>query len=287
MKKQKSILIVFLFLCIVSFAQTKSYFSQESLDCIVLLEKKIDSLYVPHGTGFIVYNYSEKIGYDIVTCEHLLRNKEIYVCIPANPTFVEKMKELNIDSIIFDNQVWHLTENKLRTKYELIKNKTFIVDSIQDIGVFSLKFYNIQLDNDSIEVKTANIKGIPKSWIKYKKDILLGTDVYFTGFPLYIGTDLGFYNTGLYSDNIPNPLVRKGSVAWKSEFNDQFLLDAFSYGGNSGSPIFTISDILNKGVFIGMIFGHLPSEKSENIGLAKCIWSDKIMELIEEYDKLK
>jgi hypothetical protein len=200
------------------------------------------------------------------------------------------MNEFNQKSIAVDNHVWYLHGNKLRLKYDLIENKTFVKNKDLDIGVFSVKFQNTFYTKDTTEIKSASIKGIPKSAIKTQKEIPLGTDVYFTGFPLSIGTELGFYYksfTGLYSDDIPNPLVRKGSVAWKSDKNNEFLLDAFSYGGNSGSPIFTIQDLTNKSYFIGMVLGHLPSEKSDNIGLARCIWSDSIIDLIKKYDDIK
>lgn len=270
-----------------SFSQTKSYFTQESLDCIVLLEKKVDSLYIPHGTGFLLFDYTRKSNFNVVTCEHVLRNKEIYICLPVDSIFAKKMREHEQTSIEFYGQKWSLIGNKLRTRYELIPNKTFIVDKKLDIGVFSINISNTAYENDTNEVKVAKIKCIPKSMIITSAKVPLGIDVYFTGFPLSIGTEYGFGFTGLFSDNIPNPLVRKGSVAWKSNNNHEFLLDAFSYGGNSGSPIFTINDFQNKSYLIGIVLGHLPSEKSDNMGLARCIWMDDIIGLIETYNKIK
>lgn len=273
-----------------SFTQTKSYFSEESLDCIVLLEKKVDSLYLPHGTGYLLYDYTGKSSYNVVTCEHLLRNKDIYVCLPVNSVFAKRMRKSGQNSIEFYGHKWLLSGNKLRMRYELIPNKTFVSDKNLDIGVFSIIISNTVFENDTTEIKVAKIKGIPKSMISTSDKIPLGIDVYFTGFPFSIGTEYGLYLkgfTGLYSDAIPNPLVRKGSVAWKSNNNHEFLLDAFSYGGNSGSPIFTLNDFQNKSYLIGMVLGHLPSEKSENIGLARCIWVDDIIRLIEKYDNLK
>ena len=169
----------------------------------------------------------------------------------------------------------------------MIPNKTFVADKQLDIGVFSINNPNKAFENDSIEIKVAELKGIPKSRISYKDKIPLGLDVYFTGFPFSIGTEYGLSLTGLYSDEIPNPLVRKGSIAWKSDNNNEFLLDAFSYGGNSGSPIFTLSDIQNRTYLIGMVIGHLPSEQSDNIGLARCIWIDDIMKLVEKYNSIR
>jgi len=288
----KIILLFFLLLIGVAdpFSQTMSYFSEESLDCTVLLEKKVDSLFIPHGTGYLLYDYTKKSTYNVVTCEHVLRNREIYICLPVDSIFAKKMREHGQSVIDFFGQKWLLSGNKLRARYELIPNKTFVTDKSLDIGVFSINISNKAFENDTTEVKVAKIKGIPKSMIITSDKVPLGIDVYFTGFPLMIGTEYGLYVkgfTGLFSDDIPNPLVRKGSVAWKSNNNNEFLLDALSYGGNSGSPIFTISDFQNKSYLIGMVLGHLPSEKSDNIGLARCIWMDDILGLVEKYDKIK
>lgn len=292
MKKIRLLTTFFITICISSLAQTHSYFSAVSLDCILLLEKKIDNNFYPHGTGFLVFDYSEKSSYYIVTCEHVLRNQEIYVCIPVDTGFVRVMKENKLSVININGQNWTLSGNKLRLQYKLVPNKTFITDKELDIGIFSIDFTNsLSSIKDTIELKIAQTKGVPKSMIKFQKDIPLGTDVFFTGFPLSIGTEFGFniggLPTGLFAEDIPNPLVRKGSIAWKSDNYSEFLLDAFSYAGNSGSPIFTINDIQNKSYLIGMVLGHLPSEKSENVGLARCIWMDKIVNLIEKYNAIR
>jgi len=96
--------------------------------------------------------------------------------------------------------------------------------------------------------------------------------------------------------------------------HDFFLLDALSYGGNSGSPIFQKVIIGSKpgkldwsdAKLIGMIVGHQslkienilnqpnPNElKFEvtdidlNIGLARCVYSDDIVYTVTELLKRK
>lgn len=119
--------------------------------------------------------------------------------------------------------------------------------------------------------------------------------MYFIGFPFGFGTD-----------ELIQPIVRSGSIAWLPKNRAEYLIDAFSYGGNSGSPIFRkilfgaipgkIDWELPK--LVGMITGHQnlslenvltqpdPSELKFvkgnldiNLGLARCVFMDDIMEL--------
>lgn len=284
--KLKGLLLIGLIVLIQnSFGQTKSYFPEESLNSVVLLEKKIDTLFVPHGTGFLIYSYDSVHPMYVITNEHVLRNQYVYVTLQADKELMDFMNKNRLKTITIQNVTWELHGEKIRHKYELIENKTFVCNKDLDIAAFRIAIGTSIPLTDSTKLKISAAKGIPKSMIKFKKDIPLGTDTYFIGFPFSIGTELGWYHkgfTGVLAENVPTPLVRKGSVAWISSNTDLFLLDAFSYSGNSGSPIFTQSDIQNKPFLIGIVRGHLPSEKSENIGLATCTWSNSIIKLIEK-----
>ena len=94
-----------------------------------------------------------------------------------------------------------------------------------------------------------------------------------------------------FSDKKINPLVRGGVLAWKSDDSKEFLVDGTSYGGNSGSPVFTQYDLLHNKppALIGMVLGHLaePVDSTDSIGrinegLARCIWIDDILKLAEK-----
>jgi len=106
-----------------------------------------------------------------------------------------------------------------------------------------------------------------------------------------IGTKLGWLSTGEFSELIGNPVVRSGITAWVSNSNPYFLIDSFSYGGNSGSPVFA-RNIGNRGPFlIGIVCGHLGEELNEqnmssggNSGLAKCLFMDDVFTLIRSFD---
>ena len=266
-------------------SQVRSDFPSNAVDCVVLLEKEVNGIYQPHGTGFILKSYNVKQPTIIVTNEHVLRNRSIYITIPADSSLISFMKSRKTKTISFRNRTWELIGQKLRTEFVLIQDSTFVSNKEFDIAVFKLNIANNIVIEDTLDIKVSPILGLGLSSIKYKKDVPLGTDVFFVGFPFAIGTELGWYHKGftrMFSESVPSPLVRKGSVAWKSSYDNTFLLDAFSYTGNSGSPIFTSTEMYSTPYLIGIIRGHLPSEKSENIGLAVCTWTDEIFKLINK-----
>lgn len=63
-----------------------------------------------------------------------------------------------------------------------------------------------------------------------------------------------------------------------------FLIDGFSYGGNSGSPVFTANDFQGAGKLAGMIYGHIPSNEGYNSGLAMALSADIFFEVINLFD---
>lgn len=278
-----------LFLLLMSqllFSQTKSYLPDQAVRSVVLLEKKVDSLYIPHGTGFLMLSYDKEKPVTVVTNEHVLRNRYIYVTVPADTALINYMNKNKFKTITLKGQTWEFEGNKIRLEYELIPDSTFVHDKELDIAAFKINMGNSVELTDTSELQISNISSIGISTVKFKKDIPLGTEIYFIGFPFSIGTEYGWnykgYYTKLFSETIPTPLVREGIVAWTSPNYDLFLLDAFSYSGNSGSPVFTKNDIQNQTYLIGIVAGHLPSDKSDNVGLARCIWSDKIIELTKK-----
>ena len=288
--KQNTIFLLGLLLFIIQtqvLGQIKSYLPPKATNCLVLLEKKFNGNFVPHATGFLLQSYYIDAPVTVVTNEHVLRNRNIYVTVPADSNLVQLMRIRKKRYFNIDNTTWEVFGNKLRHDFKLIPDSTFAVNKDLDIGVFNISIGNSTTIDDSIEIKVSSIIALGSSSIKYKKDIPLGTNVFFVGFPFFIGTELGFMNNSIkrmYAENVPNPLVRSGSIAWISDNNDSFLLDAFSYPGNSGSPVITISDIQNRTYIIGIVSGHLSATGNDNIGLANCVWMDDIIELIEKLE---
>lgn len=265
-----------------------NFFDSETLKCIVLIEKS-DSAgkLIPHGTGFILYNYKTEGEAYVVTCEHVLRNKHIFVRLPITSHFRDSSAKYNQKGIICDNQVWTIDGNTMVTTINLKIDSNVVVDALLDIGVFKMSFAkNFIKGNDTILITQA--AGIPRSYISLKNEIEIGTEINFLGFPFSIGTKKGYFFSGYYADEDNTPLLRTGAVAWKSKKYPSFLLDATSYSGNSGSPIFTKSGVLGQQAkLIGIIIGHLNDprfgqESDINVGLAEGIWIDEVLQLINK-----
>ena len=282
--KRSYIIILLVFSFFDLNGQIKSTFPQETLDCIVLLEKMTDTGLIVHGTGFLLLGGSFDLPKNVVivvTNEHVLRNPEIYVSFPMGNELLNVLDFLKIPNqpnskVIQINEdiVLDISGNTLKYKHRLIKDSTFVINKDLDIAAFIVKSvgYIGSGDNKFVIAKTV---GIPNTLIKKKSDIPLGTNVFFPGFPFGIGSNQG--NLKL----TPSPLVRKGSVAWISNEKNEFLLDAFSFSGNSGSPVFTTTEI-NEGPFlIGLVKGHYGPDY-ENFGLTICTWSDEILILVEK-----
>jgi hypothetical protein len=256
--------------------QSKLYsqrFNEETINATILLEK-YNTAFVPHGTGFLLYNYDAPGSYILVTCAHLLKGNEIYITVNADSFYYVAAKKQNIDTLDYHNDKWSIMDGKLRLKYKL-NNKTFVSDTVLDIGAFVLTIPTMVVFKTNDTSRYSRVAGIPKSLIYKKDELKLGDGIYFIGFPFGIG-----------SDNILEPLVRSGTIAWKSQFSKEFLLDAFSYGGNSGSPIFTKGDVYGQEQkLIGMIRGHYPGG-DDNYGLAIARWIDDILPIAQKATQL-
>jgi hypothetical protein len=264
------------------------FFSKELINCIVALEKE-DSLgnLKYHGTGFRLYNHTNPKDVFIVTCAHVLYNQSIHVKIPLTDSGISYLIKTRSNTINFDNRTWVFDGNNIETKFLLKKGISFVSNDTLDIGIFKLGIPT-RIINGKDTVKITNSVSISRSYIKSKAEVELGTSIYFLGFPLEIGTKKGFFGTGGYADEKINPLLRTGIIAWISAQNREFLLDAFSYSGNSGSPVFTQAGVFGEQPYlIGMVLGHLSDIRYDNTkvdlnyGLARCIWIDEILNLLK------
>ena len=124
-----------------------------------------------------------------------------------------------------------------------------------------------------------------------KSDPDVGANVYVIGFPL-----------GLRSEVYSKPIVRQGIV---SLVDDPFLVDAFTFPGNSGGPVIYVpiipfgkgvkTNVLQQNILIGLVIEnitHLDVATSlqtkrtrmifeENIGLCKVLQSKTILEFLK------
>lgn len=301
---KKLIIIIAILILFVNLIYCQWY-DPQSTNVTVLLEKEKNGKIEPYGTGFLLWNYDEPANPILITCKHLLGEGTLYVSINADTSLTDILKANKTEQkfILEGKRNWTLQGNKLRCQVDLHEGNYLVHDTL-DIGAFLIDYPFHELHDDKGEtlLKFANTLSIPKSGIEMRKNIDIGEEVYFVGFPFGIGTL-----------DIINPLVRSGSIAWFSNNSTIFLLDAFSYGGNSGSPIFLKRIVAEPGKLewslaklVGMIIGHqeikleniltqpdpneLKFEKGEvkiNIGLARCIWSDDIVEFAKEAEKLE
>lgn len=273
----------------------------QSLQATVLIEKESGQ---PHGTGFLLYDYKNSGSYIVVTCSHLIgTHKRFLVRVSADTTIINYLKSRNIPAILLKN-VKSVVERESVTiivdLYGTDGSKLFVQDTTLDIAAFYLRNFDVTIKIDSVTntYKATNMLGIPMSQYAYRKDLSLGDEVYFVGFPFGIGTA-----------NLIEPLIRSGSIAWMSKNTKEFLLDAFSFGGNSGSPIFQKIILGAKPgslewkppKLVGMITSHhgltldnvltqpnpneLNYEKNSvhlNFGLARCVYLDDILNVVNK-----
>jgi hypothetical protein len=274
----------------------------QTLQTTVLIEKIEKNSFIPHGTGILMYNYDKPYEYIVVTCAHLISNKkQLSVRVKPDSSFIALLKETGQKRLVIENAI--VINNTVRFIVELGEKEKFIHPDLE-IAAFRLRipavFY--YTDTSQTQIDMTKLLCIPKSGVDYRKDLSLGDEIYFVGFPLGYG-----------ATDFVEPIVRSGSIAWLPVDEKLFLLDAFSYGGNSGSPIFRKSIVgSERGVLswsnaklVGMVVGHqsiklenilnqpnpneLKFEKTDidlNIGLARCVYVDDIMTTIDGLRKL-
>jgi len=293
--KVLKILVFFVSLNPVVYNQTGSnWFEKESMFSTVLLERELNGTCIHHGTGFVINPYFSKVPI-IITCEHVLKNSSIFITLEVDSIFrnyVRSLSQFNQREVLKklnnNNTIWNISDNYLRVKIDLIKDSTLYrhPDGL-DIAAFKTYIPGKFSTKDSI-YKITNVVQIGISRIAGRNNIKLGDDSYFIGFPFGIGSPKSVFSNNRYFTSTPKHLLRKGTIAWLSDDYDEFLLDAMSYGGNSGSPLFQInSNNKDKPPYylIGIVIGHLEDTLSrQNHGLAKCLSSDEIMKVIKLAD---
>lgn len=295
-------LIIFILLITnISYAQ---WIDKQTLNSTVLIEKVDEKGFSPYGTGFLIYNYDNTTEHIVVTCAHLIRGKKL-ISLRVNPdsSLMNKLSVQAQKGTIVRNVL--IEKNSIRFIIDLTKIPVYIHPKL-DIAAFNIVVPEIysNLDSSNKPLKLVDFLFIPKSVVERRANLSLGDEVYFIGFPLGYGTF-----------KYVEPVVRSGSIAWLPKDENSFLLDAFSYGGNSGSPVFqkqivgsTHGDLnLTATKLVGMIVGHQsiklenilhqpnPEElKFEvtnidlNIGLARCVYTDDIQFVVEKLkEKIK
>ena len=266
-----------------------------------------------HGTGFLIERRNAPHGYAfVVSNEHVLSLTAVEVVIKANSAFLDQTSIQPNDSFNLGGYVWRLDEGVFRCTVRLEAGLTYLSHDSLDIAVLPIRIPSEFLNNNQGRrtlLRMSDAEPISQNKIVYRKDVQLGELVYFLGFPNGIGTLEGqLYSTseGLvpansYTENAPNPVARFGAVAWIAKDAKRYLVDALSYSGNSGSPVFYAKSSKHaKLELIGLVFGHEGDTTSViqehgkrprlihsgNMGLLKAHFADDILNLVREAEKL-
>lgn len=263
------------------------WFEKRTLQSTVLLEKiEKNGSYTTIGAGVLLFDYQKLRNYYVVTCKHLIEPRSKVVVRLNTDTLFMNVVDFK-DSIHSFGNI-QIARNYVRITVDFEKQTRQFHPSL-DIVAFELTVPNVLINNNSkpIEFRISDLAAIPKSGIKYRNEMRLGDEVYFTGFPLGLGVT-----------KFVEPIVRSGSVAWMPDEMSQFYLDAFSFGGNSGSPVFE-KRILGSNLgelgwsstkLLGMVTGHLQDSSNStkntqinvNAGLAECVYIDDMLFVIEK-----
>ena len=251
-----------------SIAQMKEFY-QTTVNATILLYKKTNGQLKAHGTAFVLYNYNNDSDETIlVTCEHVTHHDTLIAAIPATDSLKNAFIKNKQDKITFETasgkQTIEFDGNNLLFTIPIQSGNNYFKHSHLDLATIFCNLPNSLINKKNEVVSLTNMKMLPRSYMSEKNEIYGGQDVIFVGFPSGIGTQNGFYGTKLYRDMKTNPLFRKGIISWTSENAELFLVDGFSWGGNSGSPIFSIPAEGSAGKFIGMVIGHLNNEVEIN-----------------------
>ena len=149
--------------------------------------------------------------------------------------------------------------------------------------------YDLAIINVAFAVERDDIRTIPLDLLLPSENVSLGEDVYFLGYPL-----------GYTEPTDITPFVRKGMIARKSIIQKKLIIDGYSTGGSSGSPVilkpqqFTPGGGLRIGGFakkpscVGMIQSHIPhpDNPTENTNLCNALPSEYILKALESMGAL-
>tara|TARA_R110000851_G_scaffold330832_1_gene504165 strand:- start:1063 stop:3144 length:2082 start_codon:yes stop_codon:yes gene_type:complete len=169
----------------------------------------------------------------------------------------ETLKEVTPYSLNHTGTAFYINENTLLTNKHVVHQDNEKCDKITGFSPYDGKYETYEHYDTSYLPKSGDIeilksKKATTSYIKISNEELeIGEDVFLIGFPQ--GDKISKY-----------PKISKGMV--NSEIGvyndtDQFILDAISYPGSSGSPVLN-----NKGNLIGILWGGDSQELLDNEG---------------------
>ena len=95
----------------------------QTIQSTVLLEKITPEGFLTHGTGFLMYNYEDQTKIIVITCKHLILNKN-QISVRFNPDS-SILPHLSIENqvTLLNNVI--LTKNSIRIVVDLTEHNTF------------------------------------------------------------------------------------------------------------------------------------------------------------------
>ena len=244
------------------------------------------------GSGF--YFKNEEIGVFLVSACHVFierDKKEGFVLRSNKAHLLSYPKDLNWSKPAkIELDLKYLLENnflKYDAKNDVIAIKiSEIVKSDDNQGLMKI--------NDGVnELLKGRLLTVPVKNTKMYDDVLIGNDVYISGFPSSIGIKR------IAQIDYEKPLLRKGIIAGKYDKLMTIILDCPTFGGNSGGPVIELEEInitkYNVRV-IGIISQFVPFVEKwinpqhrltniefENSGYTVVVPMNKIIDLIEKF----
>lgn len=248
--------------------QQTSFFNTAWLKATVSIEKKSGNKFIPIGTGFLLSTFSKHLM--LVTAKHVILDERD--SISANLYY--RLNEVDTSSSVFE------ANYPPKLKF----NKGWFLSDRYDVAA---RFISYSEKSDLVYIDSSQF--LESKYLSPAANVLV------LGFPL-----------GLRSEKYSTPIVRKGVVA-KCD-NNEILVDAFVFPGNSGGPVLYIpplrlgeglqSDLINEERLIGLVSYYIPYQDiaisqqtkrprisfEENAGLCDVVPIEAIIEIMLRAD---
>ena len=244
------------------------------------------------GSGFYL-RHGEK-GIFLVSAFHVFMETD------KNKNIVIRSKKANLLSYPKDLD-WSKPAKMEIDLEHMIESKFIRYDSVNDALAIQIAKEvrlgdgerTMKLNDGVKKLSDSRLLTVPVANIKRYKEVLIGNDVYISGFPSSLGIkkipQIDYYK----------PLLRKGIVAGKFDERMTIIIDCPTFGGNSGGPVIELEkiNIAKQNVrVIGIISQFVPFVEKwinpqhrltniefENSGYSVVVPIDKVIELIEKF----
>ena len=202
------------------------------------------------GSGFLV-DFNRKVF--LITNKHVIDNlNDFYLIFSGSEIIDNKYVRLSNKNYFFHNTTYHRND---------------------DVDVAMIEISSELLQNQDISKIKISTQSMSVSEMK-DKELREGTKIFILGHPMNISKLNNYY-----------PVARSGIISQISNLFEKeysiktILLDAFTYPGNSGGPVFI--EYNNLDYLIGIVSSYI-SPEGKNVGITNIFAFDHILELLNE-----